>query len=708
MLRGFVTMTVAAMSISCSGATSTPAGSDLTVSTPANGGTRSDSAPPLGSASQSDRKYLLERVDDAAIVQLYADGFEALPETERILTWHLYQAAIAGRDIFYDQRFAHNLDMRDVLEAIITHPSGDSRTLAEIQRYTKLFWANTGPYNNLTARKFVLSCTPGQFAAAAHASAAKGAKFPLRHGETLDQLLSRLEPMFFDASVDPSVTTKTPVGGRDILSSSANNLYVGVTAGELETFDERYPLNSRVVKKNGKIVEEVYRVGGRYDPQIRDIIGHLDAAIPYATESMAKALRALIQWYRTGEERDRRAYDIAWVADTASPVDTINGFTEVYLDARGMKGAWEALVYYVNRTKTAAIEKLAAEAQWFEDHMPWDRQYCKDNVRGVTANVIDVVIETGDAGPITPIGINLPNEQEVREKYGSKSVSIANVNEAYDRSMDEGFRNEFSWSPEEAARAKAWHGFAHELATDLHEVIGHASGRLNHNLLGCMPQTALKEQYSAVEEARADLVALYFLPDSKMVEMGLVRAEDHDAVVRAEYESYARTPLVQLRRIREGTTIEEDHMRNRQMIVNWLMANTKAIERRVRDGKTYNVMVDPKAFRDGVARLLAEVQRIKSNGDYPAAKALFERNGIFFDPKLRDEIVARVDKLKLPSYTAFVQPKLQPVRGADGAVRDVTITYPQDFTRQMLEYSEATRATREQFRESPHRQVQAR
>jgi dipeptidyl-peptidase-3 len=694
MRKGILTM-VAAMSIACSGSAPAP-------------GPNSTTAPDAVLKREVDeRKYLLERVDEAAVVQLYADGFDALALNERILTWHLYQAAIAGRDIFYDQRYAHNLDMRDVLEAIITHPGDDADTLNEIRRYTKLFWANTGPYNNLTARKFVLKCTPGQFAAAAHAAAAKGAAFPLRKGETLDQLLQRLNPMFFDATVDPSVTTKTPVDGRDILSSSANNLYSNVTARELESFTERYPLNSRVVKKNGKIVEEVYRVGGRYDPQIREIIRHLEAAIPHATAPMAQALRALVQWYRTGEEADRRAYDIAWVADTDSPVDTINGFTEVYLDARGMKGAWEALVYYVNRTKTAAIQKLAAEAQWFESHMPWDPQYCKENVQGVTANIIEVVIETGDAGPITPIGINLPNEQEVREKYGSKSVSISNVNEAYDRSMDPGFRSEFSWSPEETARATAWQATAHELATDLHEVIGHASGKLNHNV-GCTPQTALKEQYSAVEEARADLVALYFLPDPKMVEMGLIRAEDHDDIVRAEYENYARTPLVQLRRIREGNTIEEDHMRNRQMIVNWLMANTTAIERRVRDGKTYNVMVDVKAFREGVAKLLAEVQRIKSNGDYAAARALFEKYGIYFDPKLRDEIVARVDKLNLPSYTAFVQPKLEAVRAADGSIRDVKILYPRDLTKQMLEYSEATRTTREQFRAIANGQSQDR
>jgi dipeptidyl-peptidase-3 len=466
---------------------------------------------------------------------------------------------------------------------------------------------------------------------------------------------------------------------------------------ELEGFDERYQVNSRVVKKNGTIVEEVYRIGGLYDPQLRDIVSHLESAVPYATPAMASALRALIKWYQTGEANDRRDYDIAWVQDKHSPVDTINGFTEVYLDARGMKGAWEALVYYINPTKTAAIQTLAAEAQWFEDHMPWDKKYRKEKVTGITANVIDIVIETGDSGPVTPIGINLPNEQEIREKYGSKSVSLSNVNEAYDRSMDAGFRSEFSWSSEEAERAKKWGSFAHELATDLHEVIGHASGKMSDSL-GTAPQAVLKEQYSAIEESRADLVALYFLPDPKLVALQLMSATDHSEIVAAEYENYARTPLVQLRRVREGATIEEDHMRNRQMIVHWLMANTTAIERRSRDGKTYYVMVDANAFHEGVGKLLAEVQRIKAEGDYPAAKILFESYGVHFDPTLRDEIVARVDRLKLPSYTGFVQPTLRAVTDADGKIRDVEISYPLDLATQMLEYSEATRVSRDELR----------
>src|SRR5688572_18584893 len=299
---------------------------------------------------ESTRKYLLEQVDDASVVQLYADQFAALPLREKTLVWHLTQAAIAGRDIFYDQKHRNALEMRRVLEAIVSHPSGiDPGTLAEIQRYTKLFWINTGPYNNLTARKFVLKLTPQALSAAAKSAASAGATFPTQPNESVDRLLTRLGPMFFDPNVDPSVTNKAPGPGKDILSSSANNLYSGVSMADLRDFTEKYGLNSRLVKTNGKLVEEVYRVGGRYDKEIRQVVSHLEAAIPFATEPMANALRALIQWYTTGETADRVKYDIAWVADKASPVDTINGFIEVYMDPRGIKGSWEALVFYVNR-----------------------------------------------------------------------------------------------------------------------------------------------------------------------------------------------------------------------------------------------------------------------------------------------------------------------------------------------------------------------
>jgi dipeptidyl-peptidase-3 len=460
---------------------------------------------------------------------------------------------------------------------------------------------------------------------------------------------------------------------------------VDVSMQDLENFTEHHALNSRLVKRGGSLVEEVYRVGGRYDREIRNIIRHLEAAIPYATAPMAEALRSLIRFYTTGSDSDRIAYDIAWVQDKASPVDSINGFVEVYMDARGTKGAWEALVFYVNREKTEGIRKLAADAQWFEDRMPWAPQYRKQGVRGITANAIDVVVEAGDSAPITPVGINLPNDQDIREKYGSKSVSLSNVNEAYDKSTSAEFRKEFAWSAEEAARAEKWSSLAGELTTDLHEVIGHASGKIAEHLKGS-PQSVLKEQYSALEESRADLVALYFLPNPRMVELGLIDPADHAEIVQAEYESYARNALVQLRRIREGTQIEEDHMRNRQMIVQWLLANSTAIEMRRRGGKTYYVMVDAATFQAAVGQLLAEVQRIKAEGDYEAAKRLFETYGVHFDAALRDEVVERVEHLNMPSYTGFVQPRLEPVM-ADGRITDVQISYPLDFTTQMLEYS---------------------
>jgi dipeptidyl-peptidase-3 len=633
------------------------------------------------------RKYLLEQVDDAAIVQYYADGFDALSLEQKILTWHLYQAALAGRDIYYDQRYRHGLEMRAILEQIITHADGVAAdVLAEIRRYTKLFWLNSGPHNNLTARKFVLRATPQQLSEAVRAAARAGATFPTRQGESIEAMVGRLAGPFFDPAVDEMVTNKTPGAGRDILATSANNLYAGVTMADLAGFDERYGLNSRLVKNNGDLHEDICRLDGRYGKQIEAIVEHLGEALPYATPPMRTALEALIKFYKSGEDTDRAAYDVAWVADKDSPIDTINGFIEVYLDARGVKGAWEALVFHVNQEKTKGLQGLAEAAAWFEARMPWDPQWRRTDVVGVTARAIDVVVETGDAGPMTPIGINLPNDQRVRERDGSKSVSLANITEAYDKSQPQEYRREFCWDEEEVARAEKWAALAGEVTTGIHEVLGHGSGRVAAHLDG-QPQLALKEQYSALEETRADLVALYFVPEPKVAEVGMLPAEHQTEIVRAEYEAYARNALVQLRRVRVGTSLEEDHMRNRQAIVHWLLANTKAIDARVRDGKTYYVVADVDAFREGSGRLLGEVQRIKSEGDYEAAKALFERHGIHFDPALRDEIVARVDRLNLPSYTGFVQPKLEPVTDVAGRITDVKISYPCDFERQMLEYS---------------------
>lgn len=641
------------------------------------------------------RRYLLEQIDDAAVVQLYADGFETLTRDEKVLVWHLYRAALAGRDIYWDQRHRHNLGMRRLLEAIVAHlpghdgPGGASvpeRTRAEIERYTKLCWINTGPYNNLTARKFLLNLTRDELLAAAEAARRNGASFDLGPGESLAGLVDRYAPMFFDPAVDPMVTNKTPGDGQDILASSANNLYDGVTMADLEGFTERHPLNSRLAKRDGRLVEEVYRVGGRYDAELRRVVAHLGDAAGVAPPNLAGALRALIKWYETGEDADREAFDIAWVQNREAGIDTMNGFIEVYMDARGIKGSWQGMVYYANHERTDKIRTLAAHAQWFEDRLPVDPRYRKPTVTGVSAMAIDMVVEAGETGPITPIGVNLPNDQRIRERFGSKSVSLTNVLEAYELSTPLAYRQEFAWDDAEVERAARWGAFAGELTTEIHEVLGHGSGRMAAEVTAG-PQDLLREQYSAIEESRADLVALYFVADPCLAELGLVPADEQQAIVQTEYEAYVRNALVQLRRVREGTQIEEDHMRNRQTVVHWLMANTRAIDVRRREGRTYYVLADADRFREGVARLLAEVQRIKSEGDYEAAKALVEAHGVHFDPELRDEVVARVDRLRLPSYTGFVMPRLEPVVDGGGAIADVRISYPCDLKTQMLEYA---------------------
>ncbi|MGE3188577.1 MAG: peptidase M49, partial [Vicinamibacterales bacterium] len=424
-------------------------------------------ASPPPATEPATRPYRLEQVDDAAIVQLYADGFEGLEPGEKILVWHLYQAALAGRDIYYDQRHRDNLAVRDLLEEILTHAAGiPAAALDEITRYTKLFWLNTGPYNNLTARKFVLRLDPAAFLAAAATARANGARFRTAPGESLEALIDRLGPTLFDPAFEPMVTNKTPGPGLDILASSANNLYDGVTMADLEGFEERYPLNSRLAKRDGALVEEVYRVGGRYDREIRRIVAHLRDAVAVAPPPLARSLEALIRWYVTGEDADRERFDIAWVSSHDTPVDTMNGFIEVYMDARGVKGAWEGVVYYTNHDRTDKIRRLAANAQWFEDHLPVDPRFRKPTVQGVTATAIEVVVETGDSGPLTPIGVNLPNDQRIREEYGSKSVTLSNVLEAYEKSTPESFRREFSWDEAEVERGERWGAFASELTTE--------------------------------------------------------------------------------------------------------------------------------------------------------------------------------------------------------------------------------------------------
>lgn len=652
--------------------------------------------PAAAARTDGQRKYLLERVDDVAVVQLYVDGFEQLPRREKILIYHLYQAALAGRDVFIDQKYKHSLEIRGLIEGVLRHGDGiDADTIAEIRRYAKLFWINNGPHNSITSQKNVLKCPFADFAEAVKQAEANGAALPKRGGESTTDLLGRMRPILFDPTVDPYATNKSPGPGQDILQASANNLYEGVSLRDLHGFRERYPLNSKLVKRpDGKLEEIVWRAGfddvvppGMYADQINAIVGHLEAAIPYAPPKMARALGALIHYYHTGNPIDFRAYNIGWVADDDSPVDTINGFIEVYLDARGQKGAWEGLVYFNDPKKMKMIRQLAENAQWFENHMPFDPKYRKPKVKGISAKAIQMVIGTGDSGPVTAIGINLPNPDDIREHYGSKSVSLSNAIEAYDQSASPAARREFCLDEAEFERATRWQSLALDLEVAMHEVIGHASGRLSDRLR-VDPAVAIKEYYSALEEARADLVALWFIGDPKLAQLGLVAEEDRKEFERAAYETYTRGALMQLRRVRRGDRLEEDHMRNRQVIVHWLMDNTPAIEVKRRGGKTYYAAVDVAAWKQGVGRLLAEVQRIKSEGDRKAAEELMERHGIKFDPALRDEVVARYEKLDRPSYTGFVMPKLTAVRDEGGEIRDVKVSYPKDLETQMLEWSE--------------------
>ncbi len=646
------------------------------------------------SAVQTERKYLLERVDDVDVVQIYCDGFDQLTLGDKKLVYHLYQAALAGREIFLHQKYRHSPMLRELLEEIVTHRQGiDAATSAEIRRYTKLFWINNGVHNSITSRKNVVRIPLEDFLKAAATAEKNGARLPKNDDESTEQFIRRVWPVLADPDFDSHCTNSAPGEDKDILQESCNSFYRDVNVKDLVGFKEHYPLNSTLVKRDGQLCELVWRAGfdnivppGQYAKEIQAIVGHLEDAIPYATPRMARALALLAHYYRTGDPVDFRAYNIAWVEDTDSPVDTINGFIEVYLDARGQKGAFEGIVYFNDPRKMKLITQIADNAQWFEDHMSFDPRFRKAEVKGISAKAVQVVVAAGDGGPVSMIGINLPNAADVREQYGSKSVSLSNVIEARDESTSQEARREFCWSEEELQRSLKWSSLALDLEVNMHEVIGHASGR-NAESLEVDPATIIGEYYSALEEARADLIALWFMGNPKLVELGLVEQPDLADIEKTAYETYTRNALAQLRRITEGNQIEEAHMRNRQMIVHWLMENTRAIEVKQREGKTYYVMADVDAWREGVGRLLAEVQRIKSQGDRKAAEKLFLEHGTYFDPALRDQVATRYKKLGLASYMGLVMPRLVPLHDAKGEITDVKVTYPCDLETQMLEWS---------------------
>jgi len=634
---------------------------------------------------------------DVQVLRYEVPGWGELSSKQRVLLYHLSEAAHAGRDIIYDQNYRHNLAIRKTLEAIHEAPDVDKSTddFKAMHTYLKQVWFAHGIHHHYSRAKFTPRFSKEGFAAAV--KAVDPAKLPLRDGETADQLVAKLTPVIFDPQVDAiQVNLKKDV---DKLKSSATNLYRGVTEKEAMLFykqriDPKDPtpishgLNSRLVKENGKLVEEVWKVGGLYGSAIEKIVGHLKDAIAVAeNDKQRKAWQLLVEYYETGDLKKFDEYNQIWVTDTDSRIDLINGFIEVYSDPLGYRGAFESVVSIRDLERTQRIAAIGGQAQWFEDNSPIEDAHKKEKVVGISAKVISVVTECGDAAPATPIGINLPNSAWIRKDHGSKSVFLGNIVDAYQIVRAEsGILEEFASTLQEVTRYKKHGPKGYTLKVDMHEVIGHASGQLDPGV--GTPKETLKSYASTLEEARADLVALYYVMDQKLIDMGVMETMD---VGKAAYDGYIRNGmLVQLARIEPGADLEEAHMRNRQLISHWAYEKgkkDKVIERVERAGKTYFVIRDYAKLRDLFGELLREIQRIKSEGDYEAGKNLVESYGVEVDEALHAQVLKRYAKLGAKPYSGFIQPKLTPVM-KNGEVVDTTITYPSDYTEQMLRYGD--------------------
>lgn len=645
-------------------------------------------------------QWSVDRFADVEVLRYQVPGFAELTLEQKQLAYYLYRAALAGRDITYDQKYAGNLAIRRSLEALVEHWQGD-RSGAEflaLHEYAKRVWFANGIHHHYSSKKLEPGFTQAWFEQALRSLDAT--KLPLREGETIDQLLATIGPMIFDPKVAPKRTNRD--AGADPVADSATNFYgPGITAKDVEKFYAKqtdasdpepisHGLNSKLVRegsgKRAKLVEQVWSAQGMYGPAIREIIGWLTKALAVAeTPQQKQALELLIAYYQTGDLRKFDEYNVAWVADTQSRLDTINGFIEVYDDPIGYRGTWEALVSFQDGEATKRIATIAGQAQWFEDNAPLLPEHKKPDVVGISARVVTVVVEAGDAAPSTPIGINLPNANWIRTKHGSKSVNLGNIVEAYELGRaGGGLLEEFCASPEEVARATEFGPLASKLHVDMHEVIGHASGLLEPGV--GTPKQTLGAHASALEEARADLVALYYVMDPKLVELGLMPSLE---VGKAEYDAYIRNGLlVQLSRLELGEQLEESHMRNRQLVAAWAFEHGKAdkvIERVEREGETFFVIRDYAKLRLLFGELLREIQRIKSEGDGKAGAALVETYGVAVDRALHEQVLRRYQALGIPPYAGFVQPKLVPVMEGD-AIVDVVVEYPADFTAQMLEY----------------------
>ena len=639
--------------------------------------------------------YTVEQFADLQILRYKVSEFETLTLKQKELVYYLTQAALEGRDILFDQNGKYNLRIRRMLEAVYTHYQGDKSTsdFKNMEVYLKRVWFSNGIHHHYGMEKFVPDFSQDFLKKAVLGMDAQ--LLPLAEGQTAEQLCDELFPVMFD----PAIMSKrvNQADGEDLVLTSACNYYDGVTQQEAESFygamkdpkDETpvsYGLNSRLVKEDGKIQEKVWKVGGLYTQAIEKIVYWLKKAESVAENDAQKAvIGKLIQFYETGSLKDFDEYAILWVKDLDSRIDFVNGFTESYGDPLGVKASWESLVNFKDLEATHRTEIISSNAQWFEDHSPVDKSFKKEKVKGVSAKVITAAILAGDLYPATAIGINLPNANWIRAHHGSKSVTIGNITDAYNKAAHgNGFNEEFVYNDEERQRIDQYGDLTGELHTDLHECLGHGSGKL---LPGVDPD-ALKVYGSTIEDARADLFGLYYVADPKLVELKLV--PDAEAY-KAEYYTFLMNGLMtQLVRIEPGNNIEEAHMRNRQLIARWVFekgAPDKVVEMVKKDGKTYVVVNDYEKVRELFGELLAEIQRIKSTGDFEGARTLVENYAVKVDPTLHAEVLERYKKLNLAPYKGFINPVYELVTDKDGNITDVTVSYDEDYVEQMLRYS---------------------
>ncbi len=643
---------------------------------------------------QSPFKWQVEQFADLRIMRYQVPGFESLTPRQKELVYYLSEAALCGRDIIWDQHNKYNLTVRRTLEAIYKGYTGNrqSEDWSQFVVYLKRVWFSNGIHHHYSSDKLVPGFSREYFVSLFSNTPPSAFYSDLKKN---DALLAELIPILFDPGIAPKRVNQA--AGVDLVASSACNYYEGLTQREAEEFYSSirdtndvtpisYGLNSKLVKDNGRVFEKVWKVGGMYGPAIERIVFWLGKAARIAENHRQKqAINTLIEYYNTGDLRKFDDYNIAWVGDLDSRVDFVNGFIEVYGDPLGYKASWEAVVSFKDTEATKRAEIISANAQWFEDNSPIDNGFKKKKVKGVTARVITVVMLGGDCHPSTPIGINLPNADWIRKDYGSKSVTMDNITYAYDQAaLGNGFMEEFAWSAEEVALNTRYGYLAGNLHTDLHECLGHGSGQLAEGVKG----DELKNYGSVLEEARADLFALYYIMDTKMIELGIMPNLD---VAKTEYINYIRNGLMtQLTRIEPGRKIEQAHMRNRQLIASWCYEKGRTgnvIERKTRNGKTFFVINDFQRLRELFGNLLREIQRIKSTGDFESGRQIVETYGVEVDPHLHREVLERYARLNLAPYGGFINPRLIPVMEND-AIVDVRVEYPDHYAGQMLEYSE--------------------